>query len=59
MAYPDTHFSLCMFQIPEKYHGDLKTVRPTSLAVSSSSLRGDQPLETDGNGEVQVLLEGI
>jgi len=26
MAYPATHFSMCMFQIPEKYHADLKPV---------------------------------
>eukprot|EP00933_Yihiella_yeosuensis_P061145 TRINITY_DN63970_c0_g1_i1.p1 TRINITY_DN63970_c0_g1~~TRINITY_DN63970_c0_g1_i1.p1 ORF type:complete len:222 (+),score=71.95 TRINITY_DN63970_c0_g1_i1:104-769(+) len=26
MAYPNTDFSLCMFQIPEKYHADLKEV---------------------------------
>ena len=27
MAYPATHFSLCMFQIPEKHLGLLKTLR--------------------------------
>eukprot|EP00930_Biecheleria_cincta_P030058 TRINITY_DN2085_c0_g2_i1.p2 TRINITY_DN2085_c0_g2~~TRINITY_DN2085_c0_g2_i1.p2 ORF type:complete len:219 (-),score=59.91 TRINITY_DN2085_c0_g2_i1:140-796(-) len=26
MAFPATHFSLCMFQIPEKYHAELKPV---------------------------------
>lgn len=27
MAFPDTDFSLCMYQIPEKYHKDLKDIR--------------------------------
>ena len=26
MAFPGTDFSLCMYQIPEKYHKDLKEI---------------------------------
>merc|ERR1712151_634851 len=26
MAFPDTDFSLCMYQVPEKYHKELKDI---------------------------------
>ncbi|CAJ1431123.1 unnamed protein product [Effrenium voratum] len=39
MAYPDTHFSLCMFQIPEKYHADLKPVIQLSQKMEMAKFK--------------------
>lgn len=39
MAYPATHFSLCMFQIPEKYHADLKTVMNLSQKMEMAKFK--------------------
>jgi len=39
MAYPATHFSLCMFQIPEKYHTDLKTVIKLSQQMEMAKFK--------------------
>eukprot|EP00435_Cladocopium_sp_Y103_P070834 s274_g36.t1 len=39
MAYPATHFSLCMFQIPEKYHTDLKTVIKLSQQLEMAKFK--------------------
>mmetsp|Transcript_9438 Transcript_9438/g.17488 ORF Transcript_9438/g.17488 Transcript_9438/m.17488 type:complete len:217 (-) Transcript_9438:108-758(-) len=39
MAYPATHFSLCMFQIPEKYHADLKPVIQLSQKMEMAKFK--------------------
>eukprot|EP00931_Biecheleriopsis_adriatica_P005278 TRINITY_DN106802_c0_g1_i1.p1 TRINITY_DN106802_c0_g1~~TRINITY_DN106802_c0_g1_i1.p1 ORF type:complete len:218 (+),score=66.81 TRINITY_DN106802_c0_g1_i1:90-743(+) len=39
MAYPETHFSMCMFQIPEKYHADLKPVIKLSQQLEMAKFK--------------------
>eukprot|EP00441_Pelagodinium_beii_P026953 CAMPEP_0197654450 /NCGR_PEP_ID=MMETSP1338-20131121/38856_1 /TAXON_ID=43686 ORGANISM="Pelagodinium beii, Strain RCC1491" /NCGR_SAMPLE_ID=MMETSP1338 /ASSEMBLY_ACC=CAM_ASM_000754 /LENGTH=217 /DNA_ID=CAMNT_0043229893 /DNA_START=63 /DNA_END=716 /DNA_ORIENTATION=- len=39
MAYPATHFSMCMFQIPEKYHADLKPVLTLSQQLEMAKFK--------------------
>eukprot|EP00440_Ansanella_granifera_P023101 gb/GFBE01025086.1/.p1 GENE.gb/GFBE01025086.1/~~gb/GFBE01025086.1/.p1 ORF type:complete len:217 (+),score=69.61 gb/GFBE01025086.1/:1-651(+) len=39
MAYPETHFSMCMFQIPEKYHADLKPVFKLSQQLEMAKFK--------------------
>jgi len=39
MSYPDTHFSMCMFQIHEKYHADLKPVVKLSQQLEMAKFK--------------------